>query len=403
MLRTISLASALLAAGCASLPVSQSADRDLKLNEIQVLGTHNSYSLTVDPQLMAYAEPIISAGLTQMQAGMSEERQAEFREYHPNFDKLSFAEGLNYGFPEGLTAQLDAGVRSLAIDIYHDPEGGRFLDPAGYRALEASGVDRDSLAPHDTEGLEMPGFKVLHMADLDFRSTCTTLTACLGELAAWSDANPDHTPVFVMLEAKDAGVPIFPGATEVLPFDGPAFDALDAELVAALGRDRIITPDDVRGEHATLEAAVLDKAWPSLADSRGKFIFLMLTALDTGGLSAYAEDRPNLEGRMAFTRSTPGQPHAAFLLLDNAVVRHDEIRRRVSEGYMVRTRSDIETYEAKVNDMTRAEAAFDSGAQIVSTDFYKPGNPYGTAYTVTLPGGGDMRCNPIATTCSTED
>jgi len=81
--------------------------------------------------------------------------------------------------------------------------------------------------------------------------------------------------------------------------------------------------------------------------------------------------------------------------LDNALVRQKEIAQYVREGYLVRTRSDIETFEAKMNDMTRAEAAFASGAQIVTTDFYRPGNAYGTGYVVRLPGGGAWRCNPV--------
>ncbi|MFM9726241.1 Ca2+-dependent phosphoinositide-specific phospholipase C, partial [Streptomyces scabiei] len=60
---------------------------------------------------------------------------------------------------------------------------------------------------------------------------------------------------------------------------------------------------------------------------------------------------------------------------------------------------DIETYEAKVNDMSRAKAAFKSGAQVISTDFYKPGNPYGTSYKVTLPEGVDYLCNPVNAKC----
>ncbi len=68
-------------------------------------------------------------------------------------------------------------------------------------------------------------------------------------------------------------------------------------------------------------------------------------------------------------------------------VRQEDIRKYVEQGYLVRTRSDIETYEAKVNDTTRANTAFASGAQIVSTDFETPGNAYGTPYVVTLPGG----------------
>ena len=95
----------------------------------------------------------------------------------------------------------------------------------------------------------------------------------------------------------------------------------------------------------------------------------------------------------------PGLPRAAFLLLDNSLMREADIQQRVKEGYLVRTRSDIETYEAKVNDHRRAEAAFRSGAQVVSTDFFRPGNAYGTDYVVSLPGGEAVRCNPVSALC----
>ena len=381
-------------AACTATPASQTEQTsNLKLNQIQVLGTHNSYSLGIDKTLASSLGPMMDGLMSQMSTRMTPEQIAEFQEYHPN--ALTWKEGLAYAYPEGLTGQLDAGLRSLEIDVNHDPQGGRFLKPAGYEMLRQKGVPESSLAPHDTTGLEQPGFKVFHMTDIDFRSSCNLLTACLGQLKAWSVANPDHTPVFVMLEAKDMSIPLIPNSTSALPFDGAAYDKLDAEIVSVMGRDRIITPDDVRGNHPTLETAVRANAWPALSASRGKFVFLLITALNTDGLSAYREGRPNLEGRVAFLRSKPGESFAAFLLLDNSLVRKDEIAQRVKEGYLVRTRSDIETYEAKVNDMARADAAFASGAQIVSTDFYKPGNAYGTNYVVTLPGGSDWRRNPV--------
>lgn len=399
MRRILIAAAGMGLAACATQASGSKIHSDLKLNQIQVLGTHNSYSLGIDPQLMAMINLKMSDGMAQMMATMDEAKRAEFVEYHPNFDKLDFSEGLKYAFPEGLTAQLDAGLRSLEIDIFHDPEGGRFLRPAGYELLKSNGVAANSLAPHNTADLERPGFKVLHMADIDFRSTCNLLTSCLGELKAWSDANPGHAPVFIILETKDAGFPMIPNATEVLPFDAAAYDAMDAEIMSVLGRNKVVTPDDVRGQYETLEAAVLAQNWPSLESSRGKFVFLTLTALKPDGTSAYLDGRPNLEGRAAFLRSEPGDAHAAFLLLDNAIVRADEIPERVRQGYLVRTRSDIETYEAKTNDMTRAESAFASGAQVVSTDFYKLGNAYDTDYVVRLPGGGDLRCNSVNAHC----
>lgn len=402
----IFLTTALILTSACTLPPADGAQKHtsensaLKLNQIQILGTHNSYSLGIDPQIAAFLDPLVGEGMDTMLETLSDEQLAEFREYHPHFDKLSFSEGLNYAYPEGLAAQLDAGLRSLEIDVFRDPEGGRFLKPAGHEILKARGIPDSSLAPHDKSGLDEPGFKVLHMADIDFRSSCNLLTLCLSQLVAWSDTNPEHTPVFILLEAKDAGFPGIPGATEVLPFDAASFDALDAEIISVIGRHRIITPDDVRGGYTTLEQAVLAHNWPAFTDSRGKFVFLLLTAIDTNGLSGYFEGRPNLEGRVAFLRSQPGNPYAAFLLLDNALVRKEEIQERVRQGYLVRARSDIETYEAKVNDHSLSDAAFASGAQVISTDFYKSGNTYGTDYVVKLPADGDMRCNPVNASCA---
>lgn len=363
---------------------------DLKLNEIQVLGTHNSYAQPIDSNVMAFVAKHLEPLLAQRLAAMDEKTKAEYQEYHPN--KVPMAEAFAYDHPP-LTKQLNAGLRSLEIDVYYDPTGNRFNQPAAYTMLKAQGVT--DLLPHDTTGLDQPGFKVLHLADFDFRSHCPTLKDCLEELKDWSDDNPGHVPVFILLEIKQDPLPLFPNPTEVVPFDATALDALDAEVKNTLGRDKLIIPDDIRGDYPTLEKAVLAKNYPTLDSSRGKFVFLMLPAIDENRAKLYWENRPSLEGRMMFVRSTPGTPRSAFLLLDNSIRRLEEIRTRVFEGYLVRTRSDIETYEAKVNDYRRAQAAFNSGAQIISTDFYKPGNAYGTNYFVELPGNDVARYNPV--------
>jgi hypothetical protein len=200
-----------------------------------------------------------------------------------------------------------------------------------------------------------------------------------------------------MLETKQTGgYPIFPNPTQAVSYTAEIFDELDQLLYDVLGSEKIVTPDMVRRDYNTLEEAVLANNWPRLKASLGKFIFLLLpTTAGLGGDNLYIEDHPNLEGRAMFVQSQKGKPHAAFLLRDNAIVRQEEIKNAVKQGYLVRTRSDIETYEAKVNDYRRAEQAFSSGAQVVSTDFYKPGNNYGTDYFVTLPNKKPLRLNPI--------
>lgn len=362
----------------------------LPINRLQLVGTHNSYSQGVDPRVLALIEQHLPS-MTKLIAAMPDAARREFRIAHPN--EVSFSEMLNYRHPS-LTEQLDLGVRGLEIDVNADPKGGAYADPAAYRLLRGQGVT--DLLPFDPAPLAQPGIKVLHMADIDFRSSCPTFRGCLTEMKAWSDAHPRHIPIFVMIEAKVQSLPILPGAAKAPPFTAETYDEIDGTILDVIGRDRLIVPDDVRGGHATLERAVLAGNWPKLGQARGKFVFLLITATGHDGASAYLEGHAGLKGRVAFLDSQPGQDHAAFILDDNALVRGAQIRDAVAKGYLVRSRADIETYEAKVNDRTRAAAAFASGAQIVSTDFEKPGNAYGTPYVVTLPGGGVARVAPVA-------
>lgn len=58
-------------------------------------------------------------------------------------------------------------------------------------------------------------------------------------------------------------------------------------------------------------------------------------------------------------------------------------QRRIAElvaaGYLVRTRADIDTIEARSGDTALQAAAFASGAQYVSTDYLVPNPLFGTA------------------------
>lgn len=81
-----------------------------------------------------------------------------------------------------LAEQLESGVRALELDAYWDPQpGGRGLygQAALLRMLGRSGWLAD-------DAFRRPGFKVLHIPDFDFRSSCVTLADCLREVDAWS-------------------------------------------------------------------------------------------------------------------------------------------------------------------------------------------------------------------------
>jgi hypothetical protein len=379
-----------------ALVQAQDKCQNVRINQLQIVGTHNSYAQPVDPKVLDLVTPIINGMMQKYSSMMSEDQKAKFKEYHPY--GMDMKEGLNYNHPD-FTEQLNAHLRGLEIDVYYDPEGGRFTHPATYEVLKAKGVT--DLAPFNTKGLDQPGFKVLHMADIDFRTHYPTLKDALTALKTWSDQHPGHTPVFMMIEAKDSGFPILENSTKVLPFDKKAYDDLDGEIVKYLGKDKIITPKEVQGSYKTLKEAVIHNSWPKLNDSKGKFIFMLLPG-SAGTLSS--KNNPyliegSLKERVMFLNSEPDDSFAGFILRDNAIVRQKEIQDLVKQGFIVRTRSDIETYEAKTNDFTRAKAAFSSGAQVISTDFFRSGNTYGTPYFVQPPQQKDYLNNPLNSSC----
>jgi hypothetical protein len=159
-------------------------------------------------------------------------------------------------------------------------------------------------------------------------------------------------------------------------------------------RARIITPDEVRGSRATLAEAVTRDGWPTLGRSRGRVLFL----LDNGGRvkSAYLAGNPSLEGRLLFTDSGPGEAAAAFVKENGPLGNEERIRDLVAAGYIVRTRADGDTKEARSGDTRQRDAAIASAAQFVSTDYPVPDPTFGTGYFVEIPGGVPARCNPIS-------
>ena len=98
----------------------------------------------------------------------------------------------------------------------------------------------------------------------------------------------------------------------------------------------------------------------------------------------------------------PGMAHTAFVLVDNALVKRDRIPALVRQGYLVRTRADIDTDEARRNDSRRRNQALESGAQIISTDYLTTPNVHDNDYHVP-PFAGGWRCNPIIGVCRTKE
>ena len=332
---------------------------ELPINRIQVIGSHNSYKQAIDPALFNMIRDADSAT----------------------------ARSLEYSHIS-LSDQLSLGLRNLEIDIYADAKGGKYAHPNGINWEGA----QNQVTPYDPKGvMNEPGFKVFHVQDIDFRSNCLTFKNCLQELKTWSDAHKDHYPVFITMNAKDDTIQR-PGFTLPEKFTAEVFDQLDKTIRENLGPDNLITPDDIRGNYSTLESAVLAGHWPTMGAARGKFIFI----LDEQGdkRATYISGHPSLHNRVLFADAEAGTPEAAFLIMNDAIQDSAKIRRLVQKGYIVRTRADADTEEARRNDKTRFHAACASGAQIITTDYYRKSDFFPSDYVIHFDDGGYLRENP---------
>ena len=345
-----------------SFAAAQAPSTTLRLNQIQVIGTHNSYHAGLDPSTAKWLQA-----------------------HNPQ----AFA-GLDYGHPP-LPVQLDHGIRQIELDVYADTQGGRYAHPQGPQWVAADGLPADP-APYPAGLMDKPGFKVMHVQDLDQHSTCQPFIACLQQVRSWSKAHPGHIPVFILVETKQ-GSPKGMKFTETEPFTPAVFDALDVEIRSVFQASELITPDDVRGTYPTLNQAVLANNWPTLDHSRGKVVFLLDQHSNT---PIYTEGHPSLRGRVLFTNSTPGEPDAAFLERNDGPAA--EITDLVRKGYLIRARTDADTKQARTNDTATRDAMMASGAQILSTD-YPASEParWTGHYSVALPGDAISRCDPANT------
>ncbi|WPV64890.1 phosphatidylinositol-specific phospholipase C1-like protein [Chitinophaga sp. LS1] len=316
---------------------------NLPLNKVQSIGSHNSYKIAIDPKVMEVIRQHAGEG----------------------------AKGLEYTHIS-LEQQLDLGLRGLELDVYADSAGGKYLHPFVLEQLGLKPV-------YNTDVMKEPGFKVFHMQDVDVNSNCPTFKIALEQLKNWSNAHPDHSPVFITMNAKDE-ISKRPEFTKPEPFTPAVYERLDKEIIDYLGKDKLITPDDIRGKDKTLEAAVLKGHWPTVGQAKGKFIFI-LDEKDPK-MSDYMQGHPSLKGRVLFVNAPAGKPEAAIMIINDAIKDQELIKQMVAKGYIVRTRADADTKEARTNDYTRYKAACESGAQIITTDYYQKSTLFPSDYIV---------------------
>lgn len=264
----------------------------LRLNQIRMRGTHNSYHLRPDNLLPDW-----------------------------QYDHLPLDQQLN-----------EQRVRQFELDVHFKPDG----------------------------------FRVFHLPAVDARSTCDRFTDCVAVLLAWSEAHRGHVPLVVLVEPKDDVDPT--KVKDHLP-------ELEAELRLTVPPDRLLTPDDVRGDFADVRTAITTRGWPVLAAVRGRLLFVLLDHGETR--EAQLALHPGSAGGVFFVPGPEDEPASAFLLLDDASGDEARITAAVQAGFMVRTMA---------GEDHRVAPALRSGAHCISTD-----TPLG----IPIEPGGGPGCNPV--------
>mmetsp|Transcript_6161 Transcript_6161/g.17685 ORF Transcript_6161/g.17685 Transcript_6161/m.17685 type:complete len:445 (+) Transcript_6161:269-1603(+) len=373
----------------------------LRYNQIQAVGTHNSYHVTPDDAIIKLLERSTTKALLGAEAATQIPSSWEATQ-------------------RPLEQQLrQFGLRQIEIDIYPDPDGGLFHTSAGRKLAGENGFIAEP-------SLNQSGWKVLHVPDIDMNTTCWTFLECLQSVRAWTRAVPYHEPVAIYLEFKEddlrqyvgaAGAQLAPVIIQASSNPGPdtfitvrnisQADVLDlhAEILSVFDADDIITPDQLRGNSSSLKEALLTdggSGWPRVDDMRGKVLFVAINTYTKRYLAQF----PGLRGALLFVSDIAATTEDV-VFLEPANEQYDasqlteaagRVTKYVEAGYMVRVRSDYDTLEARANDPSRARTLLAAGAHFTSTDFPSLPTYFNSSYQVRLPQA--FTCNPTTTSTS---
>lgn len=236
---------------------------------------------------------------------------------------------LAYSHPT-LWEQFDEGVRSIELDLR---------------------VHRDGK------------LRLTHVPILANGSTAPKFDLALDEIKQWSDAHPGHLPIIVLIEFKDDYNFLDP---RLAGWSTENLALVDEALTDRLG-ETLLMPSDLT-------------SWPTVEQTRDTVIVVMHPSSEVEALYELrpAEDRAMLVGQS--DAASADRSGAQFVVHNEPDV--EAIRELVAAGVLVRTRADADL----ATEPAERDAAFASGAQIISTDFWVPHAQESTGYVVDFGG-----------------
>mgnify|MGYP003302218251 CR=1 FL=1 len=278
----------------------------MKFNEVSFLATHNSYQAPAFEETKKFFSSV--SGVT---FGIYKANQADF-------------------WSETPTDQLNCGIRSLEIDI--------------------ETIDRDGEV----------SFTCMHSPYFEMSTYFGDLALGMKEIAMWSDNNPNHLPVTIIIEPK----PVFLPMENMSFFNIDYAVELDKVLRESLG-EKLFTPADMLRDYSSFGEMRAADDWCKVSDMQGKILVLLHEGSVT---EKYIDLDPSIKSQAMFPmlrEKDCDRDCASFILCNKP---RDLIKNREEfdeKKVVVRTRADS---FGSVSEEHR-EQVFEGKAQIISTDY----------------------------------
>ena len=112
---------------------------------------------------------------------------------------------------------------------------------------------------------------------------------------------------------------------------------LKDDIEGMLGKDWVITPDQVQSNYANLREAVLENGWPTLKDSLGKFMFILMGDEDElQDWKVLDKNNEIVKGSPMFvTNDETEKPYPSVIKIDSPFGNEERIKDLVKKGFLI--------------------------------------------------------------------
>ncbi len=287
--------------------LNSAVQNGIKFNELSFIATHNSYQTQ---SVAAYRQ--IFDNLSTLTFNLVSNKTGEFSS-------------------QTLTEQFSCGIRSLEMDIETVKNG------------------------------EDISFVCMHSPYLDNGTSCYDFELALKEIKMWSDYNPNHLPITIIIEPKSVFLPM-----ENMKYMNIDYALRLDELLRTVLDDKLFEPADMLRDYNSFADMRYADDWCKVENMLGKVVVLLH---DTDITEDYIKLDESIKSQAMFPMlryDDSDLPYASFLLInepEEAFENKEEIID--TKKLIVRTMADSYT-DVSQKDL---DDSIQSGAQIISTDY----------------------------------